>query len=321
MVMGGFHLFRLPEDEPSIPLPFKSSNLSPFVIPSGSYLRVDAKPECPLKFEDFLVDTLAYITPTEAELKDQGKSDALTKLIVLVQTLWFVVQCIARGKQQLPLTELEVVTLAYTMLNFFIYVFWWDKPRNVECPIRIYKQFGASHEEAGEKAKEWDEDWVWLWFEKIMDYTIGAQDDYIILSNKHSIPMFWSGRPDNYRGIGSFFASILGAGFGAIHCIAWSSEFPSRAELVLWRASCVAMISIPSIVIMAYAFGRLSEVNEKYSWWWVQLAGMCGILLVLSAWLYIASRIATLVISFTTLRSLPPHAFSTVDWTTFIPHI
>ncbi|KIM25442.1 hypothetical protein M408DRAFT_74265, partial [Serendipita vermifera MAFF 305830] len=35
VLMGGFHLFRLPPDAPSIPLPLKSSSPSDFIIPLG----------------------------------------------------------------------------------------------------------------------------------------------------------------------------------------------------------------------------------------------------------------------------------------------
>ena len=37
--------------------------------------------------------------------------------------------------------------------------------------------------------------------------------------------------------------------------------------------------------------------------------------------LYILARVFTLVLAFTSLRELPPGAFDTVHWTTFIPHI
>jgi hypothetical protein len=118
MLMGGFHLFRLPADTPSVSLAHMSSEPSDFVIPSGHSSREQEIPVCPLQIDDIPVAILETISPTKAELKDRGKSDGLTKLIVLVQTLWFIIQCIARGIQHLPLTELEVVTLAYTMLNF-----------------------------------------------------------------------------------------------------------------------------------------------------------------------------------------------------------
>ncbi|KIM20017.1 hypothetical protein M408DRAFT_30731 [Serendipita vermifera MAFF 305830] len=89
--MGGFHLFRLPADAPSIPLLLESSKPSAFVTPSGRHSRINEEPVCPLQFEDVPVDILKIIAPTETELKDRGRSDFLTKAIVLVQTTWFVI--------------------------------------------------------------------------------------------------------------------------------------------------------------------------------------------------------------------------------------
>ena len=37
--------------------------------------------------------------------------------------------------------------------------------------------------------------------------------------------------------------------------------------------------------------------------------------------LYILARVITLVLAFTSLRDLPPGAYETVHWTTFIPHV
>jgi hypothetical protein len=111
--------------------------------------------------------------------------------------------------------------------------------------------------------------------------------------------------------------SIVGIAFGAMHCIAWSYEFPSHTELVLWHVSCVAMMAVPLLSTVACAVVATEDPPAP-----IMAAYMASlILLPLSAWLYIASRIATIVIAFTTLRSLPSEAFAVVDWTTFIPHI
>jgi len=59
-------------------------------------------------------------------------------LIAILQTTWFILQCIARGQQKLTLTELELVTLALASLNAVTYVFWWHKPLGIQVPIRIY---------------------------------------------------------------------------------------------------------------------------------------------------------------------------------------
>jgi hypothetical protein len=239
---------------------------------------------------------------------------------VLLQTSWFIIQCIARGIKHLPLTELEIVTLAYTMLNLFVYIFWWDKPRDVGCPIRVYVNLPANNE-----ALKWELG-VWGIVEKVYIYILGLQDRYFTLSQVCRVPMFWSGGVKNRDSgekiptLANLGPSILGVAFGAVHFIAWPYVFPSHAELILWRVSCVAMTVVPlfSTVVSAGIVAVLLDVVGM-----VVVAALfsCMPLLIFSAWLYIAARIATIVMAFTTLRSLPSEAFTVVDWTTFIPHI
>lgn len=76
---------------------------------------------------------------TEKEIQDRSKGDLISKGLVVVQTTWFLLQCLARGVERLPITELEVVALAYATLNCATYAIWWNKPLNVQCSFRIYK--------------------------------------------------------------------------------------------------------------------------------------------------------------------------------------
>ncbi len=75
---------------------------------------------------------------TEADIKDKSKFDFLSKLIAILQTSWFILQCVARGEQRLALTELELLTLALASLNAITYAFWWHKPLGVQEPVRVY---------------------------------------------------------------------------------------------------------------------------------------------------------------------------------------
>ena len=74
---------------------------------------------------------------SEKEIADKGRGDAISKGLVLVQTTWVILQCIACQIQQLPITELEVVTMAYVVLNLMTYFLWWHKPQNVGCPVLL----------------------------------------------------------------------------------------------------------------------------------------------------------------------------------------
>jgi len=80
---------------------------------------------------------IEWPTITEEEIADRSKGDYLSEAIVLFQTTWFIIQCIARGAHGLAVTELEVVTLALATFNGIIYYFWWDKPLDVHCSIAV----------------------------------------------------------------------------------------------------------------------------------------------------------------------------------------
>jgi len=76
---------------------------------------------------------------SKAEIQDKSKGDAISKAVVILQTGWFVTHCIARIVQRLPITELELVTIAVATLNFVTYLLWWHKPLNVQRAVRVYK--------------------------------------------------------------------------------------------------------------------------------------------------------------------------------------
>ncbi|KAJ7820693.1 hypothetical protein B0H13DRAFT_1660781, partial [Mycena leptocephala] len=76
---------------------------------------------------------LAGIKNVDAEdIMDKSKGDALSKGLAMVQGLWFTTQCLARVHQRLAVTELEVATLAFAVVNVFIWFLWWNKPLDIQ---------------------------------------------------------------------------------------------------------------------------------------------------------------------------------------------
>uniref|UniRef100_A0A0W0FG53 Uncharacterized protein n=1 Tax=Moniliophthora roreri TaxID=221103 RepID=A0A0W0FG53_MONRR len=80
---------------------------------------------------------IAFPSIAEKEIQDKSKGDALSKVILLLQISWFLLQVVARAIRNLPITELELVTVAFASLNLFAYSFWWKKPLNVDCPVEV----------------------------------------------------------------------------------------------------------------------------------------------------------------------------------------
>jgi len=113
-----------------------------FLIMGGFTLRERGKPDQVLEAEELErlseAGKIEWPTITEKEIADRSKGDYLSKTIVLVQTTWFIGQCIARRAYGLAVTELEVVTIAFASLTGIIYYFWWHKPLDVRCSVPVH---------------------------------------------------------------------------------------------------------------------------------------------------------------------------------------
>ncbi len=70
-------------------------------------------------------------------IKDKSKSDSLAKTLVCIQAGWMIIQILARKAVNLPVTLIEVNTLAHVIAAVFIYAIWWYKPQNVNEPERV----------------------------------------------------------------------------------------------------------------------------------------------------------------------------------------
>lgn len=282
-----------------------------FVIMGGFHFYNKARPGHPLSPPQAveLVKRGHLVAPTSDELANQSKGDALSKGVAILQTLWFVMQCIARRIEHLPVTSLEVMTLAYTVITVAMYAVWWDKPLNVSCAVRVPEE-----EVEGEIMEQYESVW-----ERIMAYILGNQDRYVDLRHCTRVPTFWAGDPGEIIIYGDIIALLVAMVFGAVHCIAWFDTFQSPLEQQLWRASAIAIIAVPAALALVLVIASL--IQGIFSASDALPVIITGVFYGPLALIYVAARVALIVISFTSLSMLPPTAYHTVQWTTFIPHI
>ncbi len=98
------------------------------------------------------IDTIeSRLDITEDAINDKSKGDFLTKTLVVSQTTWFIFQCTARWMVRLPVTQLEIVTLAFAFLNVITYALWWYKPQNIYVPLPMYRYTKTSDLSANEQ--------------------------------------------------------------------------------------------------------------------------------------------------------------------------
>ncbi|KAJ6573413.1 hypothetical protein DFH09DRAFT_1151777 [Mycena vulgaris] len=236
-----------------------------------------------------------------ASIMDRSKGDALSKGVALMQSFWFIIQCFARLSQHLPLTEIEVVTLAFAVINIFTWILWWGKPLDAQTPIPIGPVVDDAEPEAARNSPSRLMRWVLA--------AIYGSDDYNPASS-NCVPLLWS-PPMQPHFIPAFILEMLAAVvFGAIHCSAWAAVFPSTAEKWLWRMCAVLVTAIPTLMGLVQMWNK-STVHSR----------LITILLAGTFLLYILSRILLIVLPFTALRILSANDLIDVDWTGFIPHV
>jgi hypothetical protein len=114
-----------------------------FVQMGGFMLYHKGKPVKVLTFDRLLrcvengvVDPETLHIPEE-DITDKSKGDGFSKSIVIGQMSWFTMQCVGRWALHLPLTGLEVLTLAFAVVNTLTYIIWWSKPQGVLVPIKL----------------------------------------------------------------------------------------------------------------------------------------------------------------------------------------
>ncbi|KAL8660892.1 MAG: hypothetical protein Q9202_006124 [Teloschistes flavicans] len=74
---------------------------------------------------------------SRGEIVDKSKADNVAKSLAILQASWLLLQCIARTADGLPLTLLELNTLAHTICALAMYILWWNKPYDVHESVPL----------------------------------------------------------------------------------------------------------------------------------------------------------------------------------------
>ena len=275
-----------------------------------------------LKFEDALKDmglfpatrageTQGRCLPitTEEDIRDRSKSDAFTKAFAFIQCAWLITQCITRAAVGLPLTELELMTIAFIIAALVMYGLWWRKPFDVQratmlvCPDERASEIRSRlirTRENPRTRKQWRQ--VNETLENVLGYSFFGPED-----------------GDGFSA-SSFLFSSLGTVISGLHIAAWSWDFPSHTIRILWRVfSVAATCGFPSLylwVIIGVSLAFIIQIadDNTYAGYFVVVAyfSLSGI--------YIISRLGLIFLVFYCFSSMPAAVYETVDWTTIFPH-
>ncbi|KAJ7701019.1 hypothetical protein B0H16DRAFT_1834272, partial [Mycena metata] len=292
---------------------FDVSKTHGFFCNMGGFVTKEHHPTVNMK--QLVAYMLAIQAINEEDIKDKSKGDTLSKGVAIAQGLWFVTQCLARVSQRLPLTELEVATLAFAVLSVVIRLLWLHKPLDVQQPIVVARSEVGIDPLQEEDIAPMNNGFRAL-LQKLDGAMTGEYDEYSPLSST-LVPSFYSieiGVEDTHALVN--FTGVCGVGsiLGSIHCAAWNAPFTSMSEMWIWRISSAFIAAYPVLTILFAAINVWAPYNNI-------ARTVIRSVMVFGFVVYPLCRLFLIILSFTTLRSLPPSAFMDVTWSNYIPHL
>ncbi|TDL15015.1 hypothetical protein BD410DRAFT_809277 [Rickenella mellea] len=167
-----------------------------------------------------------------------------------IENIRFVLQCIARGAEHLAITELELVTLAFAVLNMVTYALWWNKPQNVQCSFSVrISNASSAHANANVDVGDSKDRSMLARLRRTTREAWSGLDGSSWMNHTKKVSSFYAGENESERWIASLAGAAIAVVFGALHCIAWPFQFPSEEQEILWRIGYTVMV--PPGVLLA----------------------------------------------------------------------
>ncbi|KAG1741702.1 hypothetical protein EDB19DRAFT_2024604 [Suillus lakei] len=271
----------------------------------------------------------------EADIEDRSKGDALSKGVAVLQLAWFLLQLVVRYAQNLPMTLLEIDTLAVASLTSIAYGFWWKKPKDVGRPYVVHLKPTVSPPSklAYDKAHAIFSKKDWWYYLILLIYPFGSlMGSKVPISpggvRERRVPSLggyeYHDLPARNPVIMLFIGCFSGMVFGGMHCLGWNFLFQRHAEQILWRMASLVIVSTPVSILLSY--GCLIWVNSQTTEHDVSAVTVVAVYAMFftafaSMFIYIIARVTLLVLILLNFRSLPPGVYDTVAWTKCIPHL
>ena len=293
----------------------------------------------------------SFPSTTKKEIWDKSKQDGFQKALTLLQTGWFVLQCLGRAIQHLPVTTLELTTFGFVFCTFASYYQWSDKPLDVESAtiIKIQKSTKEILIEAGNMPNahkpyrqtplDFIDNQSPSWLTEIqphLHFRLGPRERPLPRFTNDKFPVIGAG-PD------AVFVFIIILAYCCIHFIAWSFDFPTHVERIIWRVGCVTLVATSFIFLACETYQDGHRVGRWQRWYLklfpknpVHIARVSTMekkrreMEFIPPWeiaimspvtmIYTVARTYIVIEVFVSLRSLPSGAFDSVQWSNFIPH-
>jgi hypothetical protein len=185
------------------------------------------------------MDHLKLLDLSKADIEDKSKADWLLKAIAVTQITWLIMNVWARAVTHLPVTQLEIATVAFSLMAIATYASCWWKPKDVGQPTLLTRLPGSM---AADNKRCFQS-----FFRRLL---VPSESEYLIQDldrpRIHNDTIWMEGKPPMPQ-VMLVLMALSSIAFGGLHFLAWNFEFPSEAELVLWRVACITSAILPVI--------------------------------------------------------------------------
>lgn len=241
----------------------------------------------------------------------------------MLQLIGFFVAILGRLIYGLPITPLEVATSAFAICSLGAWMFLIFKPKDASTPVVL-----ATYDSREELDEDLEEFKRYLKSKEKRTNTSrdGKPPRAVDLASTLTFDVAWKGS------IWLFLFCCGSAIFGGIHVAGWNLQFPSVADMWLWRSCAIATTAIPATIALGFGLlgglaGLVSTVFEKVTKKdtpeWLEFIFVAIVVLAFGILIlgYVLARLVLIVEMFRTLFYLPPGAYNTPSWSIDIPHI
>jgi hypothetical protein len=271
-------------------------------------------------FKLFTLDNFPSIPPSE--LESLSNSDSRVKFLAMTQIAWLITQLIVRYRKGIISTQLEIAAAASAASSMLTYAILWNRPRGVTTRYRIKASrvpssdeivslatFGHGYMWTLPRIKEsLDEDLTLVPIPNDANHAVDVRELVAGFEDTTVARMLVEWLRHNHPAIVCVIAgSVGGTIFGGLHCLAWNFQFPTRAELLLWRVCSIATTILP--LLSTYFNLQWSYCNG-----WVGKSSMAQrlygpIVVIVFIIPYVLAREFLLVETSRSLFFLPPEVF------------
>jgi hypothetical protein len=204
---------------------------------------------------------------TLQEIDDKNKFDALTRVITIVQLLWFLASVVARAILGMAITTLELSTICFIFCTLFTCYFWREKPQDVACP-KIIRPKATMKEillKAGPIAARpysyTPLDFVARkphWFERVWRFTFNLPGiiGLHVHPRRRPVDKIWDDQWYELPPGAEVLLIFVQGGFIGLHFAAWNWFFPTDIERWMWHVSSIilacCMVFVWTVIYWSY---------------------------------------------------------------------